>query len=160
MEERKSSARVNYHLSDLDQPQAQARQGHCPTPNYCPICWKDFQVTTTLPMVGSDGLSIKVLSCGHGFDDTCWIAWTRTRVSCGSTCPICREQALEAEIERLEDDLRKRWYKQELYKCFWREERRFDRLYCERKRDNRRRRQPLRDPRQIRLKWIHDPDFA
>ena len=125
-EERESYARLQYHLSELDQQQAQARQGHYHTTS-CPICLGDFHVTT-FPMVGSDGLPVKLLRCGHVFDETCWREWTAsTATRDGVTCPICREPVHERESspssserqellrsrDRLEDELRLRRYREE-----------------------------------------------
>lgn len=115
--ERESYARVQYHLNELDQQQAQARQGHYQTTS-CPICLEDFHSTT----VGSDGLPVRLLRCGHVFDETCWRDWTTSaRGSFGTSCPICREpvdqsserQELLRSRDRLEDELRWRRYREE-----------------------------------------------
>jgi uncharacterized membrane protein YgcG len=49
-----------------------------------------LDATTTANLVGSDGLPVKLLRCGHVFDETCWAEW----VSKGSSitrCPICQQ---------------------------------------------------------------------
>lgn len=44
-----------------------------------------------IPVRGSDGRSVKMLRCGHIFDETCWKSW----VNCGHgnpcICPVCRQ---------------------------------------------------------------------
>jgi uncharacterized membrane protein YgcG len=129
--ERENYARVQYHLSELDQQQqqqqAQAKQGHYHTTS-CPICLDDFQKTYTHPMIGSDGLPVRLLRCSHVFDESCWKDWTTTRgVSSGLTCPICREsvsrpslhdddterQELLRNRDRWEDEVRQRRYREE-----------------------------------------------
>lgn len=44
-----------------------------------------------IPLIGNDGHPLKMLRCGHVFDETCWRTW----VNCGHgdpcKCPICRQ---------------------------------------------------------------------
>jgi uncharacterized membrane protein YgcG len=118
--EREQYARIQYHLSELDQQQAQAKQGQYHSTS-CPICLDDFQTTHTHPMMGSDGLPVRYLRCGHVLDETCWRDWTATRFDI--TCPICREPVssrLQEDTERHEllrhrwdDELRQRRYREE-----------------------------------------------
>jgi uncharacterized membrane protein YgcG len=84
-EERRTYAQVSSQLSQLDRSQAEARQGqYCATS--CPICLEDFASTT----VGSDELPIKLLRCGHVFDETCWSEWVGSGQGDVTKCPICQ----------------------------------------------------------------------
>ena len=74
----------------------------------CPICLESFQYRSgrgeTLPllskhkhhqvgrMVGSDGLPLKLLPCGHVFDTTCWEEWACHCERDQLTCPVCRRR--------------------------------------------------------------------
>jgi uncharacterized membrane protein YgcG len=40
-------------------------------------------------LVGSDGLPLKLLRCGHCFDDTCWNKWVTSGQGNVHKCPIC-----------------------------------------------------------------------
>jgi uncharacterized membrane protein YgcG len=85
-EERRTYAQVSSQLSQLDRSQAEARQGqYCATS--CPICLEDFASTT----VGSDELPIKLLRCGHVFDETCWSEWVNSGQGQVMKCPICQK---------------------------------------------------------------------
>lgn len=49
-------------------------------------------------LVGSDGLALKLLRCGHTFDETCWQEW----ISSGNShsihrCPICQQDVGEEQ---------------------------------------------------------------
>ena len=83
-------AEVSSQLNRLDQQRAQALQGQYKATS-CPICLEDFQCTTTTPMKGSDGLAVKLLRCGHVFDESCWSEWVNTGQGQYDKCPICRE---------------------------------------------------------------------
>jgi uncharacterized membrane protein YgcG len=41
-------------------------------------------------MRGSDGLPLKLLRCGHVFDQTCWEEWSQSGQGDVTQCPICR----------------------------------------------------------------------
>lgn len=82
-------AEVSSHLNHLDEQRAQALQGQYKTTS-CPICLEKFDCTTSSPMKGSDGLSVKLLRCGHVFDESCWSDWVN-RGQAYDKCPICRE---------------------------------------------------------------------
>ena len=43
-----------------------------------------------IPPRGSDGLPIKLLRCGHVFDETCWRCWVRSGNGDPCRCPVCR----------------------------------------------------------------------
>jgi uncharacterized membrane protein YgcG len=62
------------------------RKTYAKTTN-CPICLEDFQSCC----IGSDSKPIKILRCGHVFDESCFLEW----ITCGrggdiTKCPICR----------------------------------------------------------------------
>jgi len=40
--------------------------------------------------LGSDGLPVKLLICGHVFDETCWRQWVRNGQGEVHKCPICK----------------------------------------------------------------------
>jgi len=44
-----------------------------------------------VPKVGSDGRPVKLLRCGHCFDQSCFDAWVETNPDAAMRCPICRE---------------------------------------------------------------------
>lgn len=97
---RRDYTRVSSQLSALDQARAEALQGTFKTTS-CPICLEDFKTKesdaggeedTEPQLVGSDGLQIKLLRCGHVFDETCWQEW----INNGNhrkidKCPICQQ---------------------------------------------------------------------
>jgi len=99
--ERQEYAIVQSQLSRIDRDAALALQGQYQCTS-CAICLEEFppnrksQSTSTQlmmpPTIGSDGLPLKLLRCGHAFDDTCWKEW----ISNGSngdvrSCPICKQ---------------------------------------------------------------------
>ena len=100
-------------LSKLDRDRAQALQGRYQATS-CPICLEDFTVRDrvtgeTRPLLqdaftmhpsssdfqreilGSDGLPVHLLSCGHVFDRHCWNQLVRYQPDAALTCPICRQ---------------------------------------------------------------------
>ena len=100
-EQRQEYAKVASHLNELDRARAEALQGRFQAKS-CPICLENFQdseetschssETQTLIRKGADGLPLKLLRCGHVFDDNCWAEW----VSSGhhgkvDKCPICQQ---------------------------------------------------------------------
>lgn len=83
------------------------REYHCTA---CPICLESFVMKdpeknhskskeddsdkssdNDLPMVGSDGHPLKLLRCGHVFDETCWKSWVSSGHGNPYICPICRQ---------------------------------------------------------------------
>ena len=105
-------AKVNSQLSELDRARAEALQGHFRALS-CPICLESFQnceeaheetapqdanatETPFLSQKGSDGLPLKLLRCGHVFDDTCWNEWINSghHRKVGK-CPICQQDVGE-----------------------------------------------------------------
>lgn len=80
-------AEAESQLSDLDRAQAEALRGQY-QPTSCPICLEDFKSDT----VGSDDLPIKLLRCGHCFDEKCWSEWVHIgRGHAVTKCPICKK---------------------------------------------------------------------
>jgi len=69
----------------------------------CPICLEEFplkegttesveaKTVDPLPTVGSDGLPLKLLRCGHVFDLSCWKCWVDKGQGNPLKCPICRQ---------------------------------------------------------------------
>ena len=99
--------RVASQLSELDRSRALALQGKFQARS-CPICLEDFKACTenntktdsdsgatkaetTEEFQGSDGLPLKLLRCGHVFDETCWKDWSKSGSGNGSKCPICKQ---------------------------------------------------------------------
>ena len=113
-------ARVQTQLSELDRRRAEALQGryNCTS---CPICLNDFegcsegQETTETPTIGSDGLPLKLLRCGHVFDQSCWTEWIENGQGNFSQCPCCNqnvgaptEDEGQQSPEQNADDVRQR----------------------------------------------------
>ena len=44
-----------------------------------------------IPRKGNDGRPIKLLRCGHIFDETCWEMWVDSGHSNAMMCPVCRQ---------------------------------------------------------------------
>ena len=67
----------------------------------CPICLESFQIESEdglkrvdsfgIPILGTDGLPLKLLRCGHIMDMTCWLNWVKTGHGASLKCPVCRE---------------------------------------------------------------------
>lgn len=119
-QQRREYAKVSSQLDELDRARAVALQGRFQAQS-CPICLESFQCCGVLReettsesedadddknaatdrenkenkkevRKGSDGLPLKLLRCGHVFDETCWAQW----VSSGhhgkvDKCPICQQ---------------------------------------------------------------------
>ena len=84
--EDRSYARAVARLSELDLAKAEALRGTYSPATNCPICLQDFQSAT----VGSDGLPIRLLRCGHVFDETCYHEWVSSGRCNATKCPVCR----------------------------------------------------------------------
>lgn len=85
-------ARVETQLSQLDRDRAQALQGRYKCTS-CPICLETFETSPgeEVPTKGSDGLPLKLLRCGHVFDETCWSEWVSSGAGNIRRCPICQQ---------------------------------------------------------------------
>ena len=85
-------ARVQTQLSQLDRDRAQALQGRYQCVS-CPICLENFETAADgcPPTKGSDGLPLKLLRCGHVFDETCWSEWVSSGTGNIRRCPICQQ---------------------------------------------------------------------
>lgn len=86
-------AQVESHLSELDRGRAEALQGRYRCTS-CPICFEDFQTPAEpgdQPKTGSDGQPLKLLRCGHVFDETCWSEWVSSGQGNVRRCPICNQ---------------------------------------------------------------------
>mmetsp|Transcript_21112 Transcript_21112/g.60257 ORF Transcript_21112/g.60257 Transcript_21112/m.60257 type:complete len:449 (-) Transcript_21112:1510-2856(-) len=79
-------ARAQSELDRLDRAQAEALQGQYRATS-CPICLEDFISST----VGSDERPIKLLRCGHVFDQSCWEEWVNSGSGNVTRCPICQQ---------------------------------------------------------------------
>merc|ERR1712232_853425 len=79
-------ARARSELLEMDRAQALALQGRYQATS-CPICLENFKSST----VGSDDRPIKLLRCGHVFDETCWSEWINSGRGNITKCPICQE---------------------------------------------------------------------
>ena len=60
-----------------------------PEPDRCPICYDNL---------GADTCDQKTLACNHTFHVTCLLSWIARCVS----CPMCRRQVLDDEINGIE----------------------------------------------------------
>lgn len=100
---------VETHLNNIDQEYAQALQGRYQTKS-CPICLESFKsqspdtITMGTKILGSDGLPLKLLRCGHVFDDTCWSTWISKGQGQYNQCPICRTDVRVGEGSRRQRD--------------------------------------------------------
>jgi uncharacterized membrane protein YgcG len=106
-ERRRQYGEMTSHLSELDRAQAEVLQGKYQSTS-CPICLEafpmaDFSESSTHSCdnnnissghgeerLGSDGMPLKLLRCGHCFDDTCFLEWVRTGNGQVDKCPICK----------------------------------------------------------------------
>jgi uncharacterized membrane protein YgcG len=48
--------------------------------------------------LGSDGLPITLLRCGHVFDQTCWLEWVHSGQGQIDKCPICKQHVGEGGV--------------------------------------------------------------
>lgn len=55
-----------------------------------------------VPMIGSDGLPLKLLRCGHVLDQSCWNCWVESSKIYPSKCPICRQDIGRSYSKRSE----------------------------------------------------------
>lgn len=78
---------VASHLDELDRTRAEALQGRFQATS-CPICLERFVEPGSQ---GSDHKPLKLLRCGHVFDDTCWSEWVSSGQGQVDRCPICKQ---------------------------------------------------------------------
>lgn len=107
-------ARLRTELSRLDRDNALSLQGKYECTS-CPICLENFQGVNKnqtqsndedepsndtnqtkvsckfVPTTGSDGLPLKLLRCGHVFDETCWSEYVSAKDGDVHVCPICKQ---------------------------------------------------------------------
>jgi uncharacterized membrane protein YgcG len=91
--EQRVYAQVQSQLSELDRTRAEALQGQYECTS-CPICLDEFPAELTAggpPKNGSDGQPLKLLRCGHVFDETCWTDWVNSGQGNVRRCPICQQ---------------------------------------------------------------------
>lgn len=124
-EEKRLYARVKSQLSEIDRAKAEALKGkyHCTSCPICLEDFKQPGVLSTdstttkggeeqqplvetgdnlqespkpqQSLIGSDGLPLKLLRCGHVFDDTCWSQWIESGTGQVNRCPICNADVAE-----------------------------------------------------------------
>ncbi len=94
--EQRAYAQAASQLSEIDRAQAEALQGQYQATS-CPICLESFKSAT----VGSDDLPIKLLRCGHVFDESCWSEWVSSGQGNVSKCPICKMDVGHSRDETL-----------------------------------------------------------
>jgi len=51
-----------------------------------------------IPTIGTDDLPIKLLRCGHIFDESCWKAWVDSGHGNPWICPVCRQDVGRVKI--------------------------------------------------------------
>jgi TPM domain/Zinc finger, C3HC4 type (RING finger) len=101
-------AEVRSRLTKADQERARVLQAQYKTLN-CPICLESFQKideveddvendamkrngdSLDIPLRGNDSCPVKMLRCGHIFDETCWKAWVNSGYGNPCICPVCRQ---------------------------------------------------------------------
>eukprot|EP00804_Cyclotella_cryptica_P020689 CCRYP_003495-RA/>CCRYP_003495-RA protein AED:0.16 eAED:0.16 QI:805/1/1/1/1/1/4/1170/781 len=89
----------------------------------CPICLEPFELTNKksdnkkplnrkqtqnlkridsfgIPLLGTDGKPIKLLRCGHIFDETCWKMWIDSGHGNPWICPVCRQDVGRVKRQR------------------------------------------------------------
>lgn len=93
-------------LTKVEKEQARLLQRDFSTRS-CPICLETFsenqQPTLSpppgmkrvdsfdIPLVGNDGHPVKMLRCGHIFDESCWKSWVNSGHGNPCNCPVCRQ---------------------------------------------------------------------
>uniref|UniRef100_A0A7S2K0W5 RING-type domain-containing protein n=2 Tax=Leptocylindrus danicus TaxID=163516 RepID=A0A7S2K0W5_9STRA len=109
--QREEYAIVHSHLTQIERDRAAALQGEYQCSS-CAICLEDFtqQNEDGMWTLGSDGLPLKLLQCGHVFDETCWQNWARSGQGDPTKCPVCRADVggVAATAEAGTADLRHR----------------------------------------------------
>jgi hypothetical protein len=112
-------AETRSRLSGVDKEKARQLQQNYHTMS-CPICLENFddapwdakgeaspgggdnissQSGSTMkrvdsygiPVLGNDGRPLKMLRCGHIFDDSCWTTWVNSGYGNPCICPVCRQ---------------------------------------------------------------------
>ena len=97
LQEQRAYAQAASQLSEIDRAQAEALQGRFQATS-CPICLEAFKD----PQTGSDNEPIRLLRCGHVFDETCWNEWVTSGQGHISKCPICKmDLAVPPQQERI-----------------------------------------------------------
>lgn len=97
--QQRAYAEAALQLSEIDRAQAQALQGRFQATS-CPICLESSKDSDT----GSDDQPIRLLRCGHVFDEECysqWIAGGRGNIR---HCPICKMDVGQPYEERHTDN--------------------------------------------------------
>ena len=87
--EQQEYAQVQSKLTELDRQRAQALQGNYECTS-CPICLEAF-LPQPQGYIGSDSHPLKLLRCGHVFDEICWSAWITSGQANVQRCPICQQ---------------------------------------------------------------------
>lgn len=87
-----TEARSKLTKEEKEKAQLLQKEYDCKT---CPICLESFvrdkNLTSAFPYRGSDSLPLKLLRCGHAFDESCWKAWVNSGQGNPLKCPICRK---------------------------------------------------------------------
>ena len=98
-------------LSQSDKERARLLQSHFHTA-HCPICLESFEGADLsndaeagmkrvdsfgIPANGNDGRPLKMLRCGHVFDETCWKQWVNSGHGNPFNCPVCRQDVGKAQ---------------------------------------------------------------
>jgi uncharacterized membrane protein YgcG len=92
--QQRAYAQAVSQLSEIDRAQAEALQGRFQATS-CPICLESFKDTKT----GSDDQPIRLLRCGHVFDESCWNEWVSSGQGSISRCPICKMDLAQPQEE-------------------------------------------------------------
>ena len=108
-QQRQEYAQVHSQLSQMDRDRAMALMGQYRCTS-CPICLESFQQPDnpnnddddTAIVNGHDGLPIKLLRCGHAFDQSCWDEWIRSGQGDVRKCPICKQDVSSPDSSQTE----------------------------------------------------------
>lgn len=92
-------------LSKAEKEKARLLQSQFHT-SHCPICLESFEGLDIphdneegmkrvdsfgIPVKGNDDRPLKMLRCGHVFDETCWKMWVNSGHGNPCNCPVCRQ---------------------------------------------------------------------
>jgi TPM domain/Zinc finger, C3HC4 type (RING finger) len=96
-EQGREYTKVASQLNELNRSHAEFLQGRFQAKS-CPICFKNFQDREETSCINSETETLtrkgalKLLRCGHVFDDTCWAEWVSSgRHGKVDKCPICQQ---------------------------------------------------------------------
>lgn len=84
----------------------------------CPICLETFSENQQssnsspsmkrvdsfgIPIEGNDNKAVKLLRCGHIFDESCWRSWVNSGHGNPFNCPVCRQDIGKTTLKKQTD---------------------------------------------------------